>query len=404
MEIEETFREQLDSLHSISVEIASLHELPQVYKAALTYCLGLTGSQLGFIGLLSQKREYLNLVAVSGFEPTDPSFFDRYRVMPVRRSVFGVTIVDERPHVSNDVDHDPERVGTPPGHPEVRTFLGVPLQVGETVIGMIGAGNRSGGYGRDEQRCLSTFANQVAIAIDNARLYERQREMIAGLEDLQRRLGLADAERLLAQDRARIASGLHEHVGQAMFSLGLKINALLERELDPELAESVRGLRRMVADTLDDLRQVIFALSRPPGANTDVTEAIGSLLRDVGRDNGLDVDLVTRGVPPAGIDAVHDVLVTVAREALNNVVRHAQARTILISIRYEPERVLIAVQDDGVGMPSTDLDATGDGATHFGLSDMRRRILDVGGTFEVESGEEGGVTIRIDVPVPPTES
>lgn len=399
MEIEETFREQLDSLHSISVEIASLHELPQVYNTALKYCLGLTGSQLGFIGLLSQKREYLDLVAVIGFEPTDPSFFDRYRVMPVRRSVFGVTIVDERPHVSNDVEHDPERVGTPRGHPEVRTFLGVPLQVGETVIGMIGAGNRSGGYGPDEQRCLSTFANHVAIAIDNARLYERQREMIASLEDLQRRLALADAESLLAQDRARIASGLHERVGQALFGLGLKINSLLERELDLELAESVRELRRMVADTLDDLRQVIFALSHPPGAKRGVTEAIGSLLRDVGRDNGLDVDLVTRGVPPAGIEAVHDVLLTVAREALNNVVRHAQARTVLISIRYELERVQMVVQDDGVGMPSPDLDAGGDGTTHFGLSEMRRRILDVGGTFEVERGDEGGVRIRIDVPV-----
>jgi signal transduction histidine kinase len=399
VEIEETFREQLDSLHSISVEIASLHELPQVYNTALKYCLGLTGSQLGFIGLLSQKREYLDLVAVIGFEPTDPSFFDRYRVMPVRRSVFGVTIVDERPHVSNDVEHDPERVGTPRGHPEVRTFLGVPLQVGETVIGMIGAGNRSGGYGPDEQRCLSTFANHVAIAIDNARLYERQREMIASLEDLQRRLALADAESLLAQDRARIASGLHERVGQALFGLGLKINSLLERELDLELAESVRELRRMVADTLDDLRQVIFALSHPPGAKRGVTEAIGSLLRDVGRDNGLDVDLVTRGVPPAGIEAVHDVLLTVAREALNNVVRHAQARTVLISIRYELERVQMVVQDDGVGMPSPDLDAGGDGTTHFGLSEMRRRILDVGGTFEVERGDEGGVRIRIDVPV-----
>ena len=82
------------------------------------------------------------------------------------------------------------------------------------------------------------------------------------------------------------------------------------------------------------------------------------------------------------------------------VVRHAQARTILVSIRYEPERVQIAVQDDGVGMARTDLDASADGATHFGLSDMRRRILDVGGTFEIESGDEGGVTIRIDVPVP----
>jgi signal transduction histidine kinase len=111
------------------------------------------------------------------------------------------------------------------------------------------------------------------------------------------------------------------------------------------------------------------------------------------------VDLVTRGVPPAGIEAVHDVLLTVAREALNNVVRHAQARTVLISIRYELERVQMVVQDDGVGMPSPDLDAGGDGTTHFGLSEMRRRILDVGGTFEVERGDEGGVRIRIDVPV-----
>jgi signal transduction histidine kinase len=404
VEIEETFREQLDSLHSISVEIASLHELPQVYKAALTYCLELTGSQMGFIDLVSKNREYMDVVAVKGFTPPDPSFLDRYRVMPVRRSVFGVTIIDERPHISNNVAADPDHVGTPPGHPEVRTFLGVPLGVGSTVIGMIGVCNRPGGYGADDERLLSTFANQVAVAIDNARLYERQREMIAGLQDLQRRLGLADAERLLAQDRARIASGLHEDVGQAMFSLGLNINTLLEKELDPELAESVRKLRRMVADTLDGLRQVIFALSRAPGANTDVTEAIGSLLRDVGRDNGLDVDLVTRGVPPAGIEAVHGVLLRAVREALNNVVRHAQARTILISIRYEPERVLIAVQDDGVGMPSTDLDASGDGATHFGLSDMRRRILDIGGTFAVESGDEGGVTIRIDVPVPPKET
>ena len=144
MEIDQIFREQLNSLHTISVEIASLRELPRIYDKALTYCLELTGSQLGFIGLVSKNGEYMDVAAVKGFTPSDPTFFDRYRVIPVRRSVFGVTIVDESPHVSNDVAADPDHVGTPPGHPEVRTFLGVPLRVGSTVIGMIGAANRPG--------------------------------------------------------------------------------------------------------------------------------------------------------------------------------------------------------------------------------------------------------------------
>ena len=109
MEIDQIFREQLNSLHTISVEIASLRELPRVYDRALTYCLELTGSQLGFIGLVSKNGEYMDVAAVKGFTPSDPTFFDRYRVIPVRRSVFGVTIVDERPHVSNNVAADPDQ-------------------------------------------------------------------------------------------------------------------------------------------------------------------------------------------------------------------------------------------------------------------------------------------------------
>lgn len=72
-------------------------------------------------------------------------------------------------------------VGQPAGHPSVHAFLGVPLRVGATLIGVLGAANKPGGYGSDDERLLSTFANQVATAIDNARLYEVQREMIKGL-------------------------------------------------------------------------------------------------------------------------------------------------------------------------------------------------------------------------------
>ena len=83
--------------------------------------------------------------------------------MPVRPSVFGIVILKVHPYISNDVEHDPFSIGTPSGHPAVHTFLGVPLQVGTVVIGMIGVANKEEGYDSADEQLLGTFANQVAV-------------------------------------------------------------------------------------------------------------------------------------------------------------------------------------------------------------------------------------------------
>jgi len=197
-------REQLQLLHALSVEIAALRNLQEVYDRTLTYCLQLTGSEMGAIDLVSEDGKELELVAIKGFQPTDASFLERYRTTPVRPSLFGLVIIEGRSRISNDVEHDPERVGTPDGHPILRTFLGVPLHVGPKVIGMIAVANRPGGYDSHDEQLLATFANQVAVAIENARLYERQQEMIARLEQFNQRLHEAERENLLGRERDRI--------------------------------------------------------------------------------------------------------------------------------------------------------------------------------------------------------
>jgi GAF domain-containing protein/DNA-binding CsgD family transcriptional regulator len=181
MDRSQAFGEQLDSLLTISTEIASVRELADVEDRALAYCLELTRSEFGFIGLLDETGENVLVAAIKGVEPTTPGFVERYRFMSVRPSVFGIVLLEDRPHISNDVEKDPLSVGQPDGHPPVRAFIGVPLRVGATLIGVLGAANRPDGYDRDDERLLSTFANQVAVAIDNARLYEQQRQMITGL-------------------------------------------------------------------------------------------------------------------------------------------------------------------------------------------------------------------------------
>src|SRR5713101_8692720 len=243
------FRQQLESLYSISIEISRLHELPQVLDRALSFCLELTMSAFGFIGLLN-GNEQMDVAAIRGFEPSDPRFYENFRLIPVRPSVFGVVITNQRSNVSNDVLHDPDRVGQPRGHPPVRTFMGVPLQVGEKVIGMIGVANKPSGYTTDEERLLSTFANQVAVAIENARLYEDQQRMIDELEKLHRDLSQAEREQVLRQERERIAAELHDRIEQAIFTLGLKVNEILEREKVTEpIAAGLGDVRQLAIHT-----------------------------------------------------------------------------------------------------------------------------------------------------------
>jgi signal transduction histidine kinase len=399
MEIGLIFREQLESLHAISIEIASLRELSAVHDRALGYCLELTNSEFGFVGLLTDNGEHLDVAAIKGFLPSDPRFYERFRLIPVRPSVFGVTITEGRSNISNDVVNDPIHVGQPSGHPPVRTFLGVPLRVGPEAIGMIGVANKPGGYAADDERLLSTFANQVAVAIDNARLYERQREMIDGLEQLHRRLDEAEREQVLAQERHRIAAGLHDHIEQGIFTIGLQVNSLLEADVPPAVAERLRDVRHRASQTADAVRDVIFALSGPAHDNGDLASTVRRMLRDVSRIQGLETDLVVRGTPPSLLSTIETILLEIIREALANVVKHARARMVLVSIRYAPGYVDLVVQDDGVGAPEMVLRSYRNSHLHFGLRHMRQQVLALGGRLRIANGEESGLTVKVSVPL-----
>jgi signal transduction histidine kinase len=393
------FREQLDSLHSISVEIASLHGLQDVYDRALGYCRALTRSDMGFIDLLIGDGGYMDVVAVQGFR-ADPDFYERFRTMPVRESVFAVVITEERPYISNDVAHDPHRAGTPPGHPHVRAFLGVPLRLGRAIIGMIGVANPPGEYGADDERLLSTFANQVAVAIDNARLHEDQQEMITGLANLRARLSQAEREQVAARERERIAARLHDHIEQSIFTVGLKLGALLEDgRLAPEVAEQLEAIRKVVARTDDEVRDMVFALAVPGHDDVDLISAVRRLLRDAERTSGLEANLVVTGRPPPGSESLQDTIYDLVKEAVTNIVRHASARTALVTLRFTDERVDVVIQDDGVGAPGLILRDYDQSVLHYGLRHMREQVVGRGGTFEVGNGEEGGLRIRAELPV-----
>jgi signal transduction histidine kinase len=390
---------QLDSLYSISIEIARLHELPPVMDRALSHCLDLTGSAFGFVGLMNGSDQ-MDVAAIKGFAPSDARFYERFRLIPVRPSVFGIVITERRSNISNDVPNDPLHVGQPPGHPPVRTFLGVPLQVGERAIGMIGVANKEGGYEAADERLLSTFANQVAVAMDNARLYERQREMIVELEKLHRELSHAEREQVRQQERERIAAELHDHIEQAIFTIGLTVNSLLEHhQVGPRAAEQLGEVRQLAAGTAEAVREAIFVLSLPGPQTGSLGSALRKLVRQTGQAHDLDTDLVVSGREvPLALEA-RTALSNVAREALANVVRHASARMVLVSLRFSIDSVDLVIQDDGVGASELILHHYLESSTHYGLKSMHKQLAAAGGSLEVSNGEESGLAVRARVPL-----
>src|SRR6267143_546300 len=393
------FRQQLESLYSISIEIARLHEMQQVLDRALGFCLDLTQSAFGFIGLLVNDGREMDVAAIKGFEPLDPNFYENFRLIPVRPSVFGVVITNQHSKLSNDVLHDPDRVGQPRGHPPVRTFLGVPLQVGERVIGMIGVANKPSGYTEDEERLLSTFANQVAVAIENARLYEDQRRMIDELAQLHRDLSQAERDHVLREERERIAAELHDRIEQAIFTLGLKVNAILEREPVTEpIAADLGEVRQLAIHTSEAVREAIFALSLPRPAAGGLLSDLRHLVREAAKPEDLEADLVVSGKPvDLSAESAHTLFV-LAREALANVARHAKARRVLVSLRYSNNHVDLVIPDDGIGASEQILQHYQESSTHFGLKRSRRQVEALGGTFEVGNGEESGLAVRARLP------
>jgi signal transduction histidine kinase len=395
------FRQQLESLYSISIEIAQLHELPPVLDRALGHCLELTASAFGFIGLLNGSNQ-LDVAAIKGFQPSDPKFYEHFRLIPVRPSVFGVVITEGHSNISNDVLHDPGRVGQPKGHPPVRTFLGVPLQVGEKVVGMVGVANKPGGYTPDDERFLSTFANQVAVAVENARLYESQREMIGRLERLHQELNQAEREQVRLQERERIAADVHDQIGQAIFTMGMKVDGILEREdVPPAVVQRLEEVSRLAGSSAEAVREVIFSLtpSSTGPASGRLVASLRKLVRTAGRTYNLETDLVVGGQEAKIGPEIERVLQAVAKEAISNAARHARARMVLVTLSFVGGSVDIVIQDDGDGASELILRNYPESSSHFGLKGLRKMVTGAGGRFEVGNGEESGLVVKARFPL-----
>lgn len=302
--------------------------------------------------------------------------------LPRTHGMLGAMLTADGAYLSRDIHDDPRFRGWwPKGHPDMRSFLGVPIVAREEVIGAFYLTEKADARRFDEadRELIELLAAHAAIAITNARLYERSRELS------------------ILSERNRLALELHDAVTQKLFSLNLAAESaatLLARDAEAARTqlERVRALSR---EALDELRSLILGL-RPADLEHDGLE--GALRKEVAmvsRVHGIEVRLSTRSLP--GPDAPRDAQVLrIANEAVHNAVRHAAAGHVTVDLRGDGNALLaLEVSDDGHGFDPGDRELR---SRHLGLTSMEERAAELGGRLAISSAPGSGTTIRLELP------
>jgi signal transduction histidine kinase len=231
-------------------------------------------------------------------------------------------------------------------------------------------------------------------AIDQLRAqYQRLLQRLEANEREFRRLGRA-VWRVQEDERRRLARELHDGVGQNLTALKHRLVQLGEHAPAP-LKAKVEAAIELCGDTLEDTRAMSRLLRPPILDDLGLEAALGWLARSVGESAGVEVDLQVGPLPPLDGD-LQALLFRVAQEALNNVARHARARSALLRLVEHGGRVQLQVADDGRGCdPAAALAGGGSG-----LGGMRERLRLYDGVLELHSAPGQGMRLRALVPVP----
>jgi len=240
----------------------------------------------------------------------------------------------------------------------------------------------------------SGIVSQAKIVFENAHLYEDVVESANELKRLLARLASTQEE-----ERRRISRDLHDGVIQNLsgiiFSLNFLGNALDEEAEDAK--NEVSQLEGIVHETITDLRKVIYDLRPTILDSLGLVPTLEKHLDRFGTENGLSIDY-NPTLKGRLSEVVETGLFRLAQEALNNIRKHAQAKTVSLKLEKKKDNVVMTIKDDGVGFDMAEVKTRTSQDSGFGLSGMKERVQSLGGSVELTSTEGDGVKVTVIVP------
>jgi signal transduction histidine kinase len=300
--------------------------------------------------------------------------------LPRTHGMLGAMLESRDPYRTADIHtHERFRGWWPSAHPDMRSFLGVPIVARGGIIGALYLTEKEGAaeFSNADERLIVLLAAHAAIAIENARLHERSRELS------------------IVEERNRLARELHDSVTQQLFGVVLAAESAGELIARGDAAgEQLERVQALARGAMEELRSVVFEL-RPASLEA---EGLAHVLRKhvevLRRVTGRAIELRIASPPALGAAAAGQVF-RIAQEALQNALRHGDAERIEVRLSDGGGRLALSVADDGRGF---DVGAPGLRVRRLGLTSMEERAAELGGRLAIESRPGAGTTVRLEVP------
>ncbi|MFQ5857977.1 MAG: GAF domain-containing protein, partial [Anaerolineae bacterium] len=347
--------------------------------------------------VLLVRYDRLEVVASQHVADVDP---DMRVALPIDDPFFQQVSQSEQPLVLKDAQADPRFTAAgQTGY--VRGWVCAPLVVKDSVIGCLTVDSRQvGAYNDTDGQTIATFARQAAIAIENARLWDelrRKEEMRGWL-----------IEKIISaqeDERRRVSRELHDDTGQSLTSLAMLLRVLEEQARGLPIESQITDVRDLASTIRDGVHRLAQALRPSTLDQMGLIAAIREHLRQLQQQFELDVSFTIEGFDQDGLDCgsrlppqVEITLYRIVQEALNNVIKHANADQVAVSLSNQGDRVVATVSDNGRGF---DADAVlrSKEVRSLGLLGMRERTMLIDGKLIIDSAPGQGTTIRVEAPL-----
>jgi len=360
----------LTRLFDAAVRVSEEGELRNVLRSIVRSAMDATSARYGALGVVGGDGYLVEFI----YEGMDQETADRIGHHPLGIGVLGtITRTATTVRLADIADH-PDSSGFPEHHPEMRSFLGVPVRTGETVFGNLYLTEKEGGFTADDERAMEALAMVGGFAVANARIHQRLRRAA------------------VAEDRARIARDVHDDTIQDLFAIGLSLQALAESSRNGELAAALRNEVRRIDGCITSLRHLILDLRQLEPSRL-LADEVHELVEELAEAHGVRSRVVVDGTYVGLPSAVADSVLHIVKEATSNALRHSGSEWVEVVLFGADDSIAISVSDAGKGF---------DPHGHYGglgLVNLRARALQAGGHLEILTAPGRGTTLRAVIPI-----
>ena len=351
------------ALHQVTLALLHKLEMEEILQIVCDEAQRMTYSSGSSIALL-ENDDWLRVMYCAGETP------DKLGRVAVDRSHLGLAIHRAEPLIINNLVQEAEDGS---GRPVPISLLALPLRVKGNTIGILSV-VKTDGFLPDDVRLMRVFSGQAAVAVDHARLTRQVQEMA------------------VLAERHRLSRELHDSVNQLLYGISLYTEAAQRQLEQGEIAATQRHLKNVgesVQEALKEMRMLIFELRPSALAQMGLQASLSQRLKAVEEQLGLQPTFKWR--VSAQLDSqVEETLYGITQEALNNVVRHAQAHSIMVHLVQSGQTLILKIEDDGIGFSPEQILTGG-----MGLKTMRERAESLNERLNIDSLAGRGTCVTV---------